>query len=134
MDISDGIWTAEKDEAREICEDKARQGWRVFDLPFGISSKLEFFDAVRVRLPLDPPLYPDSENWDALNDSLWGGLYSLRSPGSIIVWRKFDLLKSNFNSEFEVILGIFSSIANMISNPKYGDGVSSHLIVFLVED
>lgn len=84
-------------------------------------------------LPLDPHLYPDSENWDALNDSLWGGLYSLQSPGSIITWEGFELMKNNFNSEFETILGVFNSIAGTISNPKYGNGLSSRLMVFLVE-
>jgi hypothetical protein len=134
MEISNGVLIARKDEIREICKEKTKLGWRVFDLPSRISNKLEFFDAVRAALPLDPPLHRDSENWDALNDSLWAGLHSLRTPGSIIVWSGFDLLKNNSNSDFEIALGVFGSIANTISDPKYGGGFSSHLIVFLSEN
>jgi hypothetical protein len=134
MNISEGVLIARKDDIQEVCEEKAKRGREVFDMPSGISNKLEFFNAVRAVLPLDPPLHTDGENWDALNDSLWAGLHSLRIPGSIIVWRKFDSLKNDFSSDFENALGVFNSIANTISDPKYGSGFSSHLIVFLVEN
>ncbi|MDP9929111.1 barstar family protein [Variovorax paradoxus] len=134
MNISDGVLIAKKDEVLEICEEKAKLGWRVFDLPSDIGNKFEFFDAVRAVLPLDPPLHPVGENWDALNDSLWAGLHSLRTPGNIIVWRRFDLLKNNSRSDFEIAVGVFNSIANTISDPKYGGGFSNHLIVFLTEN
>lgn len=130
---SSGVVIARKDEIREISKEKADLGWRVFVLPSDIRNKPEFFDAVRAVLPLAPPLHPNDENWDALNDSLWAGLHSLHTPGNIIVWRGFDLLKNNSGSDFEIALGVFDSIANTISDPKYGGGFSSHLMVFLVE-
>jgi hypothetical protein len=134
MKLHDGVLIASKEQLQDSCEEKIKQGWKVFDLPAGISDKLGFFNAVRAVLPLDPPLYADSENWDALNDSLWGGLYSLQNPGNIIIWRRFDLFKATFNVEFEIVLGIFNSISSTISDEKYGNGFSSRLIVFLVED
>lgn len=62
-----------------------RQGWSVYRLPPGISDKSEFFDAIRVHLPLDPSLI-GSYSWDALSDSVWGGLHSLEATRIAIVW------------------------------------------------
>lgn len=73
---------------REGMEEVAQyrlEGWRVFDLPKGISSKTAFFDGVRSTLPLDPPVQ-GNQSWDALADSLWSGLDSLTDDMILIVW------------------------------------------------
>lgn len=50
-----------------------------------IEDKRSFFAGVREQLPLDPPLRSE-DRWDALFDSLWGGLGELEKPRVALVW------------------------------------------------
>jgi hypothetical protein len=63
-----------------------REGAAVFSLPSGIASKDVFFDSARSVFPMNPPLARDHENWDALTDSLRGGLDDLDARQVVIVW------------------------------------------------
>lgn len=49
-----------------------------------ITTKERFFEAVNASLPLDPPHV--SHDWDALDDSLFGGLLGLNNPAVDIIW------------------------------------------------
>jgi hypothetical protein len=65
-------------------------GAAVFDLATARgSTRQAFFDAVRAALPLDPPLVR-SQSWDALSDSVWGGLDSLDTRTIVITWRELQ--------------------------------------------
>lgn len=64
---------------------------RVFTLthPSGapITDERTFYDAVLHTFPLDPPLLQQKRcNWDALQDSLYGGLVNLEEELIDIVW------------------------------------------------
>jgi hypothetical protein len=75
---------------------------RIFEIPVGIATKFDFFTAARLNLPLDPPLgfhyrNPNGEyeeSWDALSDSLWGGVLSVKEPRVVIAWRDPSSLES----------------------------------------
>ena len=71
-----------------VTEDTSRalgaNGWRVFVLPHDIRDRSTVFAGVR-DTPLDPPPHGD-RSWDALADSLSGGLYlSADNPVAIIL-------------------------------------------------
>ena len=63
-----------------------RDGAQVFTLPSGIASKEDFFDVARSVFPLNPPLARDHDNWDALRDSVWGGLDDLDATHVVVIW------------------------------------------------
>jgi len=63
-----------------VLDEATRQGVAVFTLSTaGRTDQEAFFAAVRETLPLDPPLGLRTV-WDALSDSIWGGLRKLTSP------------------------------------------------------
>ncbi|MEM9067995.1 MAG: barstar family protein [Myxococcota bacterium] len=49
-------------------------------------TKGEFFDEVKRLFDLDPPLV-GWDSWDALSDSLWGGLDRMEAPLVALIWR-----------------------------------------------
>lgn len=62
------------------------QGIPVFSLSTGVSGGHDaFFDAVRATLSLDPPL-ASNYSWDALSDSMFGGLDELGADRVLLVW------------------------------------------------
>src|SRR5438105_14851542 len=77
-----------KQYVSEVTDDTAARsvpmGWRVFVRSHDIRDRSTFFDAVRDTLPLDPPPHGD-RSWDALADSLSGGLYLLADNLVVII-------------------------------------------------
>src|SRR4051794_17011282 len=61
------------------------EGWRVFALPEGMTDGWAFIRGAKTTLPLDPPLLSD-DNWNALSDSLWEGLYQAGNDRLAIIW------------------------------------------------
>lgn len=50
-----------------------------------VTDRDSFFDAVRVTLPLDPPLM-SNRSWDAMIDSLGAGLAENKARSILIAW------------------------------------------------
>jgi hypothetical protein len=74
--------------------DLAADGWLVHSIQGAPSAKSGFFDAVRAALPLDPPFPPERPpHWDALLDSLFGGLQSAAAEKLAITWPDSNRLR-----------------------------------------
>ncbi|MFE5594201.1 barstar family protein [Streptomyces sp. NPDC056549] len=87
MVIGRGFHEVSSADIPGILDESARQGIPVFTLSTaGRTDKEAFFGAVREALPLEPPLGTFRMVWDALSDSVWGGLHELKSPRVVIVW------------------------------------------------
>ncbi|MGK5543426.1 hypothetical protein ACSNOH_01600 [Streptomyces sp. URMC 127] len=87
MVIDRGFHEVSSADTPGLVEEAARQGVPVFTLCTGGRTEEEaFFEAVRGTLPLDPPLGTFRRAWDALSDSVWGGLHALETPRVVIVW------------------------------------------------
>ncbi|MFE2853023.1 hypothetical protein ACFXJO_18055 [Streptomyces lavendulae] len=68
-----------------MLDEAARQGVPVFTLSTaGRTDQEAFVEAVWAALPLDPPLASGTV-WDAISDSVGGGLHELKSPRVVIV-------------------------------------------------
>lgn len=90
----------------------------------GASTRADFFDAVRASLPLDPPLV-GSRSWDALSDSLWGGIEALDASIVLITWTgAADLQKAtpyDYDTAISVLWDLTSSLGHQeeaASEPK----------------
>ncbi|MFQ6850117.1 barstar family protein [Streptomyces sp. 35M1] len=98
-----------------ILGETAHQGIPVFTLTTaGRTDKEAFFAAVRDALPPDPPLGSFRMLWDALSDSLWGGLHELKSPRVIIVWpdaRPVAGAEGDFRTALSILRDVAASLA-----------------------
>src|SRR6266849_4353557 len=99
--ITAGFITLSATDAEETVAERERQGWRIFRMPRFLSSTKEFFEGVRGVFPLDPPL-GGALNWDALNDSLWGGLDSLKDDRIVIVWPDASHMRAYAPEEYAI--------------------------------
>ncbi|MEU4152603.1 barstar family protein [Streptomyces sp. NPDC026659] len=98
-----------------ILDEAARQGIPVFTLSTaGRTDKETFFGAVRETLPLEPPLGTFRMVWDALADSVWGGLHELKSPSVVIVWpdaRPVAGAEGDFRTALSILRDVAASLA-----------------------
>ena len=107
-------------------------GWRVFVIPDGIGSKEQFFDGVVAAFPLDPPLERVSDMWDALDDSLWGGLDALPETQVAILWPRALALADADPAAYEIALSILSGLSESLRNPEYLGGRSPTTVVVVI--
>ncbi len=78
-----------------------------------------FFLWVKNTLPQDPPL-SGKVNFDALVDSIWGGIDSQTKEKIVILWfNPTNLMEKNF-SKFKVLLECFEEISSMLLKKEFG--------------
>ncbi|WP_146150965.1 barstar family protein [Allosphingosinicella deserti] len=110
-----GVFSFSAEEAAEEILKYRQDGWRIFELPKGISSRGAFFEGVRSTLPLDPPLL-GNQNWDALADSLWSGLDALTDDMILIVWPDSSDMTKNASDDAEIAINILSELPTSLGN------------------
>lgn len=102
-------------EARTEAE---RAGFTSFVLPTaGVVDRPSFFDAVRVTLPLEPPLV-GSHSWDALSDSLWEGLRTHEARSFLIIWPNTAAMASAAGPDLQIALDVFVDVADSLGDPE----------------
>ncbi|MBA9007219.1 barstar family protein [Thermomonospora cellulosilytica] len=99
----------------------------------GRSDRRGFFDAVRESLPLDPPL-AGSRSWDALADSLWGGINSLGGPSVLIIWRGSAGFRELSPDEYGMACDVLNDVAESLGDPAATAGDPKNVTVFIVQD
>lgn len=110
-----GLFTVDASEIEQVVASYDCEGWRVFWLPGFLGSKDEFFEGVRQSLPLAPPLQ-SNRSWDALSDSLWTGLYSLKDRKIVIVWPDASQMKALAPEAFSVATNILTDLTSELAN------------------
>jgi barstar (barnase inhibitor) len=115
-----GVHRAPPDDVREAEAVYLTNGWRVFVVPDGIDSEERFFDAVVATFPLDPPLQRDV--WDALDDSLWGGLDTLPETQVAILWPDALTLADAHPAAHEVALSTLTGLTRSLRNAEHLGG------------
>ncbi|WKU02996.1 barstar family protein [Micromonospora sp. HUAS LYJ1] len=95
------------------------QGIPVFTLVTGVGGDHgAFFDAVRTTLPLDPPLIGKC-SWDALSDSLFGGLYALGAKRVLLIWMDAPEMAAVDQSGINIALEVLADVVAMLADPRY---------------
>ena len=98
----------------------------IFELPTGIGSADEFFEQCCARLPMDPPFekyhrQPSGRlerHWDALDDSLSGGLATVAEDTVIIVWRDPGTLAAQDADAATTAAHYFAKLAEEAVDPQ----------------
>ena len=128
---SRGFFNTGAEEAEQVLALCERSGWRIFRLPYGISSKEAFIAGVRSTLPLDPPLY-GNKNWDALPDSLFSGLHATDEDRIAIVWPDGSQLEARAPADFLVASDILADLPAQLADEIATVGETKQVLVLRV--
>jgi hypothetical protein len=114
MKFETGVSLVDEAEATEIAKALEREGIPVYQITTGErSDRQAVFDAVRATLPLDPPLL-GSHSWDALYDSLWGGIHALHIDRVALIWPDATYLSDNNPEEFKLAITVLKDTAELL--------------------
>src|SRR5207237_6274213 len=93
-------------------------------------TRADFFEQVRGDLPLDPPLI-GSQSWDALADSLWGGIDSADASVVAIIWKGASDLRRNAPEDFAIAMSVFRDLASSLAKWEDTDGEPKKVCVYV---
>ncbi len=83
------------------------------------TSRSAFFDTVRARAPLDPPLSTD-RSWDALLDSLSAGLWQSAEGTILIAWLDASRFEAACSEEHAIAVDVLVSTCVRLSESRGG--------------
>ena len=118
MKTSDNSVWIEANEHDQMIENLRDAGFFVIEFDGG-ESAAAFFEEVKDKLPLDPPL-SGRVNWNAFSDSLWSGLNDLAAEAVVVVWRGASRLQHADSWSFAVAQDIFAEVASQLNRGMYG--------------
>ena len=131
MSYRKGIFRVTLGTSKALVEDSSGEDRQVFHLSSGIHDKSSLFSAIRKAVPLDPPLSGHLDSWDALEDSLWSGLYAVPERNLIIVWPEASELLRASPKDFETAAAILEDITNTLDDPTVTNGPVKSLAILL---
>jgi hypothetical protein len=126
-----GVYELRPADLETAASAEARAGATVFRLPSGITSKAGFFDGICGSLPLDPPLMRVTDVWDALHDSLSGGLMEVDEPRIVIVWHDSETLIQADPDAGRIALEILSELPRTLCDADLTAGCTKEVVVLL---
>ncbi|WP_394821256.1 barstar family protein [Pendulispora albinea] len=113
-----GVVRLENLDVSAVLDLAKRSGMAAYVLS-NVTDRDGFFNAIRAGLPLDPPLV-SNRSWDALLDSLRGGLHVADARRVVIVWPGIDAMEPA--ADRETALDVLVSIAQTLAMPEYTRG------------
>jgi hypothetical protein len=125
-----GIVHAPNEDPDSVAEELRSLGWHVYALPPAMTDGWAFIRAVKSTIPLDPPLLSD-DNWNALSDSLWDGLYESGNDRIAIVWPGSQAMADWDLDSYENARAVLSLAAETLSDPKATVGRPKMLMIVL---
>jgi hypothetical protein len=126
-----GVHEVSPEEAASASLAASSAGARVFAFSTeGASSRADFFSAVRANLPLDPPLI-GSRSWDALSDSLWGGIDGLDASIVVITWAGASDLHQNAPEDFAIAMAVLRDLTSSLGKWEDTDGEPKQVCVYV---
>jgi len=134
MKLQPGLITVRQADLASYVQKAQEERVPVYMLPrTGIVDRASFFDALRATLPLDPPIQ-SARSWDALSDSLWGGLDALDADHVLIVWPNAAAMIPASRMEYDQALTVLADVATMLADPKVMKGKPKQVSIIVGED
>ena len=130
MNLDPGLFDARDLNLETLVAEAKTAGFKVLLLKQGISTREALFDAVRQSLPLDPPIV-SSRSWDALSDSLWGGLASLDQDRILILWPSSTTMATSSPRDYETAVEVLKDVIASLANDEATQGRAKRLSVIL---
>jgi len=132
MALIPGVHEVTSEEAASAVQEASSTGAMVFALSSeGASTRADFFDAVRASLPLDPPLIGSRTKWEALSDSLWGGIDELDSSVVVIIWTGASDLHRNAPDDFATAMAVLRDLTSSLGKWEDTAGEPKQVCVYV---
>jgi hypothetical protein len=127
-----GVVRVTRDELAALLAAEKERGAVVLRLTSGEEAdKAAFFQAVREMLPLDPPLGTYRDVWDALSDSLSGGIGALETPRVVVAWPDADEMRRVHPADAHEAEDVFRFLAETLAEPRFTANRPTALRVYL---
>jgi len=127
-----GVMRVPRDGLADLLGAEKERGAVVLRLISGDEAdKAAFFQAVREMLPLDPPLGTYEDVWDALVDSLFGGIDGLEVPQVVVAWPDADEMRRAHPADAHEAEGVLASVAKTLAEPRFTANRPTALRVYL---
>jgi len=132
MNLRQGLQSGSGYRIEEVLAAASRPDTVVYLLPeLGVRDRESFFEAVRERFPLDPPVY-SSYSWDALEDSIWGGIDALDVARVVIIWPQSRVMAEAAPADFEIAISVWEDLANSLNDKEATVGRPKEVCVVLM--
>ena len=110
LDELEFVSIREHDARVSLRESLLRNGYVVFTIETGNRGGRErVFESVKATFPLDPPVV-SARSWDALSDSLWGGIVGLGARRIAGIWVDADNFARLDPEAFEIACDVFRQL------------------------
>ena len=83
----------------------------------GVVDRAGFFAAVREQLPQDPMLGAYRDVWDAMADSLFGGLDEVEASAITVVWTGSHSFRQAAPSDYSTALEVLRQVTSQLADP-----------------
>ena len=132
MEFVPGLKSVSADAVPELRAEATAIDAAVFEINMTKKDGREaFFDSIVKSFPLDPHL-STSNSWDALNDSLSGGLLlDVRAGVIIVIWSGTRYFRSSDRRQYKVALHVLRNICSNLGYPDRADVNPKCVSVFL---
>ncbi|MFE2877154.1 hypothetical protein ACFXG6_22440 [Streptomyces roseus] len=131
MKLDAGVTRVHQSEVAQVAAEAVQDGALVLTLSTGgLDNRERVFDGLRRDLPMDPPNH-SSYSWEALSDSLFGGLWALEASHVVVVWRdalQHESLDVGVPSE---VLLTLEEVAEQLGDPQVTRGPTKILSVLV---
>jgi Barstar (barnase inhibitor) len=115
-----GVTRIDRAEVEAVVAAERQRGAVVLTLTTGVGAdKAALFRAARAMLPQDPPLGTYRDVWDALADSLCGGIQVLEVPRVVLAWPDADEMRRAQPADAQDAEEILTSVAETLSQPRF---------------
>ena len=131
MDVPPGLFPIDSVEAENVSKDALRKGAFLCRLTTRkASDRSSFFDAVRAAMPLDPPVY-GSNNWNALSDSILGGIEQIVNDTIVIVWTDSVHYRRVDSEGFDIAIEVLRNVVNLLDDWTVTNGEPKKVFIYV---
>jgi hypothetical protein len=115
-----GLTRITREQLDRLVEVERANGAAVYTLTTGEGAdKAALFNAVRAALPLDPPLGTFRDVWDALSDSIFGGLALVDASRVVVAWPDAEEMRRTHPTDARDAEQILNFVAEMAAQPRF---------------
>jgi hypothetical protein len=115
-----------------ICSNLPLSGGTVFCIRIeGCESLFDLASILSGAVPVDPPIF--GRSWDALSDSIFGGLAQSGLRNALLVFSDLGELRKLGAEQLSIFVEILGSVIDQLAAPKPA-GANMRLRVILLDD
>jgi hypothetical protein len=132
--IGHGVHRRSVSEAVRASVDAAQSGTPVYVVDGHSADDLEsFITELRLSVPLDPDLHPGGRSFDAIQDSIFGGMAASGHDSGVVLWVHPEVLEARSGPDFRMVVRVLEELCHLLAQPRPA-GSAFELCVLLASD